>query len=88
MHEHEHTHEHTHTHPHHHPHGTELDKTLALINYMLEHNRQHTSELEKMEAKLLAESKPEAAALLMESVMLYRQGNDRLADSLKKAKEA
>lgn len=93
-HDHEHEHEHSHTHTHsHNPAGghshehSEFDKVLALMHYMLDHNRQHTSELEAMADKLTEPSHKDAAALLRESAALYAKGNDKLAESLRMMKE-
>lgn len=100
-HEHPHAHEHVHPHPHPHDHShphthdapaqraapSEMDKVLALMNYMLEHNRQHTDELANMADKLEGLGRSGAALLLKESVRLFSQGNDKLAQSLEKTKE-
>lgn len=88
-HEHHHTHSHEHSHNHEHSHGghSEMEKVLALMDYMLHHNREHTEELKKMAEKLNEASKKEAAALLSESAGFFSKGNDKLAEALAKALE-
>jgi hypothetical protein len=69
MHEHCHEHNHDHCHEHHSP-----EEALALLAYMLVHNRQHAQELHE-----LAHSVDEAAAaLLHEAVEAFNAGNDKL----------
>lgn len=73
--------EHTHPHEHEHHHGgasTEEEK-LALLNYMLGHNRSHTEELHNLAHDL--EGKP--GELLHAAVEAYENGNEKLAEALR-----
>lgn len=90
-HEHTHDHDHGHTHchgehPHHHHHdgaqGTVSDQTVALVSYMLDHNRSHAEEIHGLAHKLEAMGQHEAAALIEQGVTCYGQGNDLLAQAL------
>lgn len=92
---HEHPHTHDHSHPHAHDHApkaggghspSEFEKVLALMNYMLEHNRQHTEELAQMIQKLEGLGQHASASLLQDSVQYFSKGNDRLEESLKNIK--
>ena len=76
MHEHEHDHDHAHhSHPHSHEHtgGKPMshEEVLALLTYMLDHNRHHT----------------EAAAALAEALHEYDHGNSKLEKALELAKQ-
>ena len=69
MHEHEHDHDHAHhCHPHSHEHTGDKpmspEEVLALLNYMLDHNRHHADELHDICHALEDEGKAEAAAAL------------------------
>lgn len=82
MHEHTHEHTHVHTHEHAHPHTHEhadRAESLAVLGYMLEHNRHHAEELH-----LLAhDAQPEEAAeLLHEAVDLFAEANNKLEQAL------
>lgn len=73
--------EHTHPHEHEHHHGgasTEEEK-LALLNYMLGHNRAHTEELHDLAHGL--EGAP--GELLHAAVEAYENGNEKLAEALR-----
>ena len=66
MHEHEHDHDHAHhCHPHSHEHTGDKpmspEEVLALLNYMLDHNRHHADELHDICHALEDEGKTEAA---------------------------
>lgn len=63
--------EHNHTHV-----TSDSDKeTLALLEYMLGHNRHHAEELHELSHKL-----PENEAILLHSAVDdFRQGNEKLA---------
>ena len=78
----EHTHEHSHDHPHDHPHTHEhMDsaEALAVLTYMLDHNRHHADELHE----LAHDAQPEEAAeLLHEAVDLFNEGNNKLEQAL------
>ena len=70
MHEHEHDHDHAHhCHPHSHEHTGDKpmspEEVLALLNYMLDHNRHHADELHDICHALEDEGKAEAAAALV-----------------------
>lgn len=71
---HEHTHEHTHSHEH-----ADHAESLAVLGYMLDHNRHHAEELH-----LLAhDAQPEEAAeLLHEAVDLFTEANNKLEQAL------
>ena len=73
----EHTHDH-HDHDHHHHDHTSPEETLALLTYMLGHNRHHAQELHD----LAHSADGEAARLLHEAVADYEQGNDKLERAL------
>jgi len=69
MHEHGHEHHHDHSHEHHSP-----EEALALLAYMLVHNRHHAEELHE-----LAHGMDEKAAeLLHKAVEDFNAGNDKL----------
>jgi len=87
---HEHTHDHGHPHDHEHPHehGGEhkpqsADENIALLKYMLEHNRHHGEDLHELYHSLEAAGNSEAAALVSEALHYYDHGNEKLADALK-----
>ena len=75
----EHSHEHTHEHDHDHPHvHNSPEETLALLTYMLGHNRHHAQELHE----LAHGTEGEAAALLHEAVDDLGRSNEKLAQAL------
>ena len=83
MHEHEHDHDHAHhCHPHSHEHTGDKpmspEEVLALLNYMLDHNRHHADELHDICHALEDEGKAEAAAALAEALHAFDHGNDKL----------
>lgn len=73
---------HTHSHEHH----ADADKTLALLTYMLDHNKHHAQELHDMAHMLEHHEKYEAAALIVEALNYYRDGNDKLEAALEQVK--
>ena len=75
---HDHQHPHSHSHEHH-----SSEETLALLTYMLGHNRHHAEELHEL-AHGISE---EAAALLHEAVKDYEAGNEKLGKALELMKE-
>ena len=82
-HEHEHTHSHTHSQSHEgehsHEHGGELSsKDIALLKYMLDHNRDHTRELYDAGHRFDAAGKHEAAAIIGEAAHYFDHGNEKL----------
>lgn len=73
---------HDHPHSHDHAHDGSPEKTLALLNYMADHNRHHEEELHE-----LAHQVPEdVGALLHAAVEDFRRGNEKLAQALSKLK--
>ena len=72
--------EHTHPHPHEHGHGgaSTQEEKLALLNYMLGHNRAHAEELHELAHGL--EGAP--GELLHAAVEAYERGNEKLAEAL------
>lgn len=92
MHEHEHEHDHAHhCHPHSHEHTGDKpmspEEVLALLNYMLDHNRHHADELHDICHALEDEGKTEAAAALAEALHAFDHGNDKLEKALELAKQ-
>lgn len=89
LHEHIALHEDGHGHEHHHD-GKELtgEQTLALMSYMLEHNRSHASELHDVAHALSSQGRDEAAALIHDAVHYLDHGNQKLEEALKLIKEA
>ena len=77
---HDHGHEHHH-HEHEHIGGAEA---LAILTYMLDHNRHHAEELHELCHKLEASGKNEAALLIDEAVERFNEGNVLLAAALEK----
>ena len=91
-HAHDHEHDHDHTHPHEHPHSHEaaptqdgsMTQTLALLRYMLEHNRSHAEEVKALIPKLTEQGLADAAMMLDSCVSSYHDGNEWLAAALRK----
>ncbi len=84
-HTHEHTHEHPHEHPHHHEAAADANasqKTVALLSYMVEHNKAHAQEVHDLAHELSTDGKKEASALIHRGVNLYREGNELLERAL------
>ena len=80
--------EHMHMHDHDHDFEhlgilTTTVKDLALLEYMLEHNRQHAHELEDTSVRLVEESLPKAAELIDEAVSFFNQANDKIEEAVK-----
>ena len=81
-HDHGHTHDHDHDHEHHHHHDGECDspeETVALLAYMVTHNRHHAEELHELAHSVDGE----AAQLLHEAVVDLTVGNEKLAEALR-----
>lgn len=70
--------EHNHDHEHHHHDHNSPEETLALLTYMLGHNRHHAQELHE----LAHSADGEAARLLHEAVAHYEQANEKLERAL------
>ena len=96
-HEHEHEHSYTHDHEcegphdheqheHHHEHGAldSPEKLKALIDHMHQHNVHHTEELHGVAHALADQGKGELSEKVHEAMRFYDQGNDLLAEVLKK----
>lgn len=96
---HEHVHEHTHAdgtvHTHSHTHGGEhqhshesgsgsKEEALALLQYMVDHNRHHAEELHELAHHFDAET----AGLIHEALKDLNAGNDKLSEALKAAGKA
>ncbi len=75
-----------HDHHHHHDEPREAGENLALLTYMLDHNRHHAEELHDLAHDLSDEGKEAAAALLHEALEAYEKGNEKLAQALEAAK--
>ena len=69
--------EHTHDHEHHHEHSSP-EETLALLTYMLGHNRHHAEELHE----LAHGTEGEASELLHAAVADFERGNEKLERAL------
>ena len=85
-HEHDHHEECGHEHEHHHhgcghDHGQQ-DENVAILSYMLDHNRHHAMELKEIAAHLREEGKEEAAAQIEKGVEDFEKGNMRLSIAL------
>ena len=91
-HDHEHTHTDgtTHTHPHTHDHGHEQEhshthdhhspeEALALLAYMVQHNRHHAEELHELAHSM----DDEAAQLIHDAILDFDLGNEKLDEALK-----
>lgn len=88
-HDHEHGH-HEHSHSHEHSHGgfDSIEQAVALMTYMLEHNKHHTEELHDVCHKLEDMGKAEAAEKLGQALREYCHGNEQLAGALEALKGA
>ena len=89
-HSHEHAHEHTHadgtthTHCHTHDHDHEHqqhspEEALALLAYMVQHNRHHAEELHELAHSM----DDEAAQLIHDAILDFNLGNEKLDEALK-----
>ena len=83
-HNHEHTHSdgtvHSHEHEHSHTHGLveNKDQIVALLDYMVKHNKSHEAELTKIIEKLGDLDKADAAELVESARKCFKEGNDLL----------
>ena len=85
---------HDHGHHHHHDHDHEcgcgcgcggheqVDENVAILTYMLDHNRHHALELKEIAAHLRTVGKDEAAAQIEKGVEDFEKGNMRLSIAL------
>ncbi|MBR6476971.1 MAG: cobalt transporter [Lachnospiraceae bacterium] len=79
-HNHEHDHEHSHEHEHGHDHAeVSREETLALLAYMVSHNKHHAEELVNLSAGV----EGEAALALHKAISLFQEGNQELEAALK-----
>ncbi|NCB73248.1 MAG: hypothetical protein EOM51_00675 [Clostridia bacterium] len=81
--------EHTHEHGHSHEHccsGEQKTQSavenMALLNYMIDHNRHHNEDLHELLHSLEASGKNETAALVAEAMHFYEHGTEKLEDAL------
>ena len=72
-------HDHDHPHEHTHAEASSPEETLALLTYMLGHNRHHAEELHDLAHGV---DDAQARELLHEAVDLLADSNDRLAAAL------
>ena len=85
-HNHTHSHEHNHGHEHTHTHsgGTDTpdskEELLALLSYMVSHNKHHAAELEELSKNTTGE----AFDLLQKAIASYTEGNRLLEEALSK----
>ena len=77
-----------HDHGHHHHEGCccggheQPDENVAILTYMLDHNRHHALELKEIAAHLRTVGKDEAAAQIERGVEDFEKGNMRLSIAL------
>ena len=77
--------EHTHDHDHDHHRGhASPEESLALLTYMLGHNRHHAEELHELAHGMDGE----AAQLIHDAVVDFELGNEKLAEALHILQEA
>lgn len=77
--------EHTHDHDHHHHRGhASPEESLALLTYMLGHNRHHAEELHELAHGMGGD----AAQLIHDAVVDFELGNEKLAEALHILQEA
>ena len=81
---HNHAHEHAAHHAHSHDGAAPLseEQTLALMTYMLDHNRSHADELHNIAHALADQGRGEAAALVSDAVHYFGHCNEKLAEAL------
>ena len=72
------THSHDHDHQHHSP-----EEALALLSYMVQHNRHHAEELHELAHSL----EDEPAQLIHDAVLDFNLGNEKLDEALKLLKD-
>lgn len=83
---------HDHGDGHEHTHGSvtafeSMDQAVALMSYMLDHNKHHAEELHELSHKLEASGKNESAKLIDEALKKYYEGNEDLDKALAALKE-
>ena len=77
-HEHHHGHSHDHDHAHHDGHATP-EQGIALLSYMVEHNKSHVAEM--LDVAHIVENE-QAHELMHEAADLLEQGNAKLAEAI------
>lgn len=68
-------------HEHHHHEITSAEEQLALLKYMVSHNKSHTVELQKLAQKI------EGSEELQKAIEAYEEGNAHLENVLKSLEE-
>ena len=74
---HEHAH-HDHKHHEHTAEGASREETLALLSYMVSHNKHHAEELSDLSAHVSGE----ARSCLLQAIKLFGEGNQELEKAL------
>lgn len=88
-----HSYEHTHMHDHDHD-FVHLEipaitvKDLALLEYILDHNKQHTRELADTGGRLAEEGFANAAELISDAVRCFNQANDQIEKAVRLLNES
>ena len=87
-HDHDHSHDHEHNHSHDHDHSTPdisasknnqaSSKDVALLTYMLAHNKQHARELAETGSRLADAGFREASELIEEAIHYFDHANESL----------
>jgi len=82
-HTHDHDHDHSHTHDHNHSHDQSgshaaSPKDLAILKYMLDHNKDHALELSETGARLADAGLTHAADMISDAVRYFDHANDSL----------
>ena len=71
-----------HHHEHHHHAAetapTEEERSVALLAYMVDHNRSHAEELEQLAGAM----NPDVAAMVRDAISQFNAANDKLAEAL------
>lgn len=65
----------------------DLDELIALINYLVNHNKAHNDELRELALKLDAAKNKEAYDEILEAISIYDRANGKLEDALKKVRK-
>jgi len=83
-HEHVHCHNHADAHIHAHAHQSPsiVDKSFAILSYMLNHNKNHTEELLTLANAIEEKGDVEAARIIKNAIHDYTEGNEKLASAL------
>ncbi|MGE4353741.1 MAG: hypothetical protein AB7D36_06625 [Oscillospiraceae bacterium] len=64
----------------------DINQTIALLTYMVEHNKHHAEELHELSHTLEHQGQFEAAALITDGLNYFRDGNDKLEAALEQVK--